>query len=648
MTTLKHIYKTVLSAAVAVLAFASCTDPIEFGSAFLDKKPDANDATIDTLFTNPVYVRQALSPLYSMSYYGLPFGYRSSAPFVRSSYGMMFDDVTDCYVSTYTGTPAYGTYYNGTLTSLSKGDQLLYDFRTNNIFECIRNAWLLIENIDKCQTMDPAERRNIVAQAKCIIASRMFDMFKMYGGLPIIKGSVAASGSYDMPRQSVATTVSYIQQLINESLADLPWQYSSDDLKVEEGRWTQAAAMAMKCKVWAFAASPLFNSAEPYYSGKYDMAGADSLVWYGGYHAELWDSLYNSCRDFFTRLDQKGGYALETASASKPTPAQYCYAYRRSYLFEDSKEVLMSNRVTTIKGSYNQERCQERGMMVPTLELMAMYGWADGTPFDTTTIHQHKSDLFVTGDITHGDLTYTRDPRLYENVIVTGMAPGLSSSGALSGDMAELWVGGNNAKQNSVNETSQYGTGLANNKYYINGNTDKLYKHWAYLRLSDLYLTYAEAFLQKGQLAEARAWIDKVRARVGLKGLADCYPASQVNDKEGLLELLLKERACELALEDARYFDLIRYKRADLFEKPLHKLLTYRLDDKGNRVETKFKGSSDQKKKKYFPQNFDYEIHPLKAKRLWWSSGYDVKWYLQPWPLGEINKGYGLLQNPGW
>ena len=25
-----------------------------------------------------------------------------------------------------------------------------------------------------------------------------------------------------------------------------------------------------------------------------------------------------------------------------------------------------------------------------------------------------------------------------------------------------------------------------------------------------------------------------------------------------------------------------------------------------------------------------------------------LKWLLMPFPLSEINKGYGLVQNPGW
>ena len=102
-----------------------------------------------------------------------------------------------------------------------------------------------------------------------------------------------------------------------------------------------------------------------------------------------------------------------------------------------------------------------------------------------------------------------------------------------------------------------------------------------------MYLTYAEAILQSGgSLTEAIKYVDAVRARVGMKGLVECNPDKNLtSDKDALLEEIMRERACELAFRMSRYFDLIRYKRADLFEKKLHGLRMYRMVD-GERDET--------------------------------------------------------------
>ena len=82
-------------------------------------------------------------------------------------------------------------------------------------------------------------------------------------------------------------------------------------------------------------------------------------------------------------------------------------------------------------------------------------------------------------------------------------------------------------------------------------------------------------------------------------------------------------------------------------ERPLHKLLTYRLNDDGT-VNQKMWFGHDQTKGIPYPSHFKYETAVVKRTRVWWTQGYDPKWYLQPWPLTEVNKGYGLLQNPGW
>jgi len=190
-------------------------------------------------------------------------------------------------------------------------------------------------------------------------------------------------------------------------------------------------------------------------------------------------------------------------------------------------------------------------------------------------------------------------------------------------------------------------------QYYLGTEYQRQYTHWVYLRLSDIYLTYAEALLQAKN--DHRGAIDQmniVRARVGLKkDLAECVTDKNLlSDKAALLEELLCERVRELGLEDSRYFDLVRYKRADRFEKRLHGLLAYRLDDTGNRITGNAKwNEGDKNKGALQPTRFEYERFELsKPVRRWWTYGFDPKWYLSPFPQTEINKGYGLIQNPGW
>ena len=174
------------------------------------------------------------------------------------------------------------------------------------------------------------------------------------------------------------------------------------------------------------------------------------------------------------------------------------------------------------------------------------------------------------------------------------------------------------------------------------------YLEWPYLRLAEMYLIYAEACLQaKSDFAGALDNVNKVRARVGLGKLEECNPnLNLTTDKNALLEEILRERACELGLEDVRFFDMIRYKRDDLFKKPLHGLRIYRNDGGGDKPWSGTDGNKNEFPEK--PSQFRYEIFTLnKPARIWWTN-FSSKWYLAAFPPSEVNKEYGLTQNPGW
>jgi hypothetical protein len=51
-----------------------------------------------------------------------------------------------------------------------------------------------------------------------------------------------------------------------------------------------------------------------------------------------------------------------------------------------------------------------------------------------------------------------------------------------------------------------------------------------------------------------------------------------------------------------------------------------------------------------YPTAFRYETYVYTdGARAWWKPGFFTpKWYLQALPIPEINKDYGLTQNPGW
>jgi hypothetical protein len=675
--------KNIIGVSLLTLSLGACTDTVKFGNAFLEKAPGGT-VTADTVFSNPEYTRNFLAGIYATQYYNLPTNSTNAAPQCQNYWKGMPDALGDDFHLLFNNTIVFGKYYNGSLTSAIDGNKNgnIYPYTNEYIWENVRHCWILIENIDKVPDMTDAEKARIKDEARCLMAYAYFIAFRFYGGLPIINGSFTGSeGSYDLPRRSVESTVNFMVDQLNTVIKNkaLPWAYEGSDAASETGHWTLAGAMALKCKVLQFAASPLFNDAQPYWQGKYTVE-ADTCAWYGGSKPELWQQLKQACADFFAQMNANGHYHLVQPLGT--TQEDYRYAFRSGYILQNSPEILHSIRRSNNAhgndygwynlgwgGKANGSGGNDRYAYCPTQEYVEMFPWADGTPFDWDKAKQEgKLDyMFVKGDTVKGqqllqNLQYTRDPRLYETVMVNGDRQTLNwGDGRASGANWEMWVGGTTVGNASKTNSGKYGTGYRMLKYIVGEAMRRKKPQWNAIMLSDIYLTYAEALLQADNNAtEAIKYVDAVRARVGLKGLVQCNPGKNLtSNKQALLDEILRERACDLAFQLERYFDMIRYKRADLFERTLHGLRIYRLvkdkNDNWVREESQWYNKSFNKKLAeddpnfYEPSHFDFERFAITTgARKWWTDGFDPKWYLQPFPITEVNKGYGLTQNAGW
>lgn len=641
---MKHLSKWFIAAFAGVALFASsCVDQVKFGDSFLEKAPGVA-VTQDTIFGKATYARAFLWDTYSKLYYGLPVYWNTVEGKMNTG---IFEMMSDCWHSHTDWNGINRKYYSGSYKAGDEdsSDDTRFGYTKENCWEAIRAALLFVENVDRVPDMDDAEKKRLAAEAKVIVASRYFDLFRHFGGLPLIKETYDVQPSYELPRATVEETVKYMVDLLDEAAAtpQLPWDLGTDDTNWQ-GRFTKASAMGLKCKILLFAASPLFNDNVPYCMEPPQDAVVNHQVWYGAYKLELWDQCWQACVDFFTELQSKGYYEL--TQATEATAQGYRNAYNKAYFTrENNKELLISTHISRF-GKFNSwdewqyifvkgdNGTVYTGGLTPTLEFMEMFPISNGEPF---RLNAATNPFYTDNDYNRP----TRDPRLYETMLVNGTQFGDHA--------AELWIGGRDNINDTEKETGKYATGFGCYKFYkegVNSLKDK-YLQWPYLRLAEMYLIYAEALLKsKNDLTGAIEQVNKVRVRVGLGDLAACNPDKNLTtDADALLEEILRERACELGLEDVRLFDMTRYKREDLFRKQLHGLKIYRNDGGGN---TPWSGTTGNSSAYPKPTQFTYEAFPLvNPSRAWWSN-FSPKWYLSAFPPSEVNKKYGLTQNPGW
>lgn len=641
---MKHLSKWFIATLAGVaLFYSSCVDQVKFGDSFLEKAPGVA-VTQDTIFGKATYARAFLWNTYSKLYYALPVYWNTVEGKMNTG---IFEMMSDCWHSHTDWNGINRKYYSGSYKAGDEdsSDDTRFGYTKENCWEAIRAALLFVENVERVPDMEDAEKKRLAAEAKVIVASRYFDLFRHFGGLPLIKETYDVQPSYELPRATVEETVNYMINLLDEAAAtpQLPWDLGTDDTNWQ-GRFTKAAAMGLKCKILLFAASPLFNDNVPYCTEPPQDAVTNHQVWYGAYKPELWDQCLQACVDFFTELQSRGYYEL--TQATEATAKGYRDAYNKAYFTrENNKELLISTHISRF-GKFNSwDEWQYifvnsgngtviTGGLTPTLEFMEMFPMSNGEPFQLNT----ATDLFYTDNDYNKPI---RDPRLYETMLVNGTQFGDHA--------AELWIGGRDNINDTEKETGKYATGFGCYKFYkegVNSLKDK-YLQWPYLRLAEMYLIYAEALLKsKNDLPGAIEQVNKVRARVGLGDLAVCNPGKNLTtDADALLEEILRERACELGLEDVRLFDMTRYKREDLFRKQLHGLKIYRNDGGGN---TPWSGSTGNSSIYPKPTKFTHEAFPLvNPSRAWWSN-FSPKWYLSAFPPSEVNKKYGLTQNPGW
>jgi len=678
----------ILSVFVMAFWFSSCNNFFE--------KPPTNDVVGDDVFNS----RELATNAMVMCYINLPFGLPGSnnvasatnngKPYCAVGKGVI-DNLTDLTVN---GQPQENGinnyYYPGNYNSSleSKSPQFCkYSYTQEGQWDAIRRCWIIIENIDKVPDMTEDEKEQYKAEARVIIAIHYTEMLRHLGGVPKVDHVYSMDENLDTERMTISEMIDWIESLIDEAVnsGKLPYNYSDPNMY---GRITRIGALAIKARMLLFVASPLYNDTEPYMAGE---ASDKGYTWLGGKDVNLWKRAMDACDQVITEALANGYGLVQPASRDS---AAYRAAYRIAYHNPNNGEQLIITRcpkAPTYLGSFADQAnefwqsCYNQGAFSPTQNWADMFPMTNGYDIDPSMPNYSTDNGY------DNQLPYSkRDPRFYESITTNNDVWGTGSPGK-----ARCWVG----NPDDTNQFFYLGTQMR--KFHLGGTGQQVASLnmpaiWPYIRLAEIYLSYAEAANQYegGPSSLALQRVNEVRDRVGLPGLPEGM------SKEAFHNAVMKERCCELGFESVRWFDIVRWKMADRITVTLRGVKSWiwvkntslntaglQQGTRANNYGADIPGSNDNTRtylvgdgvvgqsgvvyqrlpygnsgdSDYIPASvvFNASQHILTYKYFnvndfnpalsrAWATNFSPKCYLSAFPLDEVNKGYGLVQNPGW
>ncbi len=467
------------------------------------------------------------------------------------------------------------------------------------LYQGIRHCNIFIDNMSNpalVPDITASERARWIAEARFLKAYFHFYLLRMYGPVPIMDDDIDVSEPkevMDVPRNTVDECVEYIVGLLDQAAADLPPQIV--DRQRELGRITIPIAKAVKAQVLLLAASPLFNGNADFSSLKNKDGKAlfnptaDTKKWELAATAarEAIEVAEANMHALFT-FRQAGNLAIsDTTLLELKLRQAVCEKFNEEHIWADPNSrswTIQQNAMPPLTADENHN--YNRKILSPPLKIAKMFYTKNGVPIteDKTLSFTDDTELrtatgqerfYIEPGFTTARLHFDREPRFYSSLAFDGArwfkydTPGYSDENSkVVRSKRPDYAGSTHAFH--FNETGYFIKKLVdwNQVTTTTGVTYKDYP-WPKIRLADLYLMYAEALNEAYGPANETAfqYIDRVRARAGLKGVKESWTTYAKNPgkfttKEGFRDIIHRERLIELAFEGQRFWDLRRWKTA--------------------------------------------------------------------------------------
>lgn len=571
----KHIYKAGL---FLLLTFTSCI------ADYLDVVPD-NIATIDNAFTMRSTAERFLFTCYSW----MP----SMASLNDSPSLMNSDEIWT----------VYGGSYTGNAWKIARGQQGVVEPLINYwdgaaggvpMFRGIRECNIFLESIQNVPDMTMYEKDIWTSEVKFLKAYYHFYLLRMYGPIPITDVNLPISATVEQVkvyRDDVDKCFAYIVKTIDEAIPNLPDKI--EEMTNQAGRIDKCIALSMKAYILVTAASPLFNGNTDY-SNFLDQNGKPYFNQTNS--PDKWTAAVTACKEAVEFCEAKGYslYKYVPSMAQKLSPTSINQLSIRNSVCERwNQESIWSNAKSTF-AEKEQGLCLVRGLISanltggttgyisPTMKIAEMFYTKNGIPIDedpewdyvnrySLKAAKDEDKINLINGYTTAALNFDREDRFYACLGFDGgnwYGQGKYDENNLYFVEGKL---GQNAGVQLPHAHMVTGYSLKKLVHYQNiinaSSITTRWFPWPVMRLANLYLLYAEALNEaSGPGDEAFRMIDLVRERAGLKGVEESWSNStkpnKFKSKEGLREIIQRERSLELAFEGERLWDIRRWKTA--------------------------------------------------------------------------------------
>ncbi|WP_255486905.1 RagB/SusD family nutrient uptake outer membrane protein [Mucilaginibacter sp. SP1R1] len=588
--------------------------------SFLEK-PKGGAVTVDTIFDSKNQAQDAVAQMYRLCIRGyFPSTYDGCRP----------EAITD---QLYIIHPAYdwasntintGSYITGNMSADANCD---YGFGTGNgsgyswHYKGIRQANLVLKNINKVADADNTWKNDVKGQALFCRAMQHYELFRYYGGIPIVNKPLDGDGKIDVPRSSVQSVVDSVVKWCDLAATLLPATRASADY----GRVTKLAALALKSRILLYAASPLYNTPanmKAEVSGARYGDGRDTVLAYPNYDPERWNKAAKAAKDV---IDNAGGSGVSLYNTGKPLTTGQTYATLGDY---ESVWNVFANPELILVNTFNQAGSGfVWGQYLSSKLRLAQWGVKNNVPIEFIQQYEKQDGTKWTLPATGADLpvdiqNLKLDPRFYETVAYDGMYYS-SQRGILA-----YYKKGDYSTDGNLASSDAGVDGYATETYKFVARVDNMtddHFAWPVFRLGEIYLNYAEALNEyQGPAGDATTYLNLIRKRAGM-------PEKHPADANAFRDAVQNERTIELAYEGHRYNDLNRWLKAKtVLNTTLHGIQT-----------TAKKGADGELKR-------TWQVVPFVTRQ------FPARYYYVPFPSTEVSlrylgntKGWDG-QNPGW